>query len=155
MINTKTVKIGEDIYDIKDDAEMSGTEMGSIYQGASEIKMRTITCNNKKIKKRMYFKVLMHEIVHGIEFDVLFIVPTNDDNDDDDLENSIDLISLYIIKNIRRIIDNREENFDNFTQYIEMCESNIIRVQLLYCAILDLIDDNEKLIEEFLVVFEK
>lgn len=154
MINAKTVKVGEDIYKIMNDAEMTGSEMGSIYQSTSEIRMRALTYNNRKITKRMYFKVLMHEIVHGIDFNVFFTVPAGEKSDDDDLENSIDLVTIYIIKNLKDIMRDREMYFEHFSQYVEMCESNITRTTLLYYAILEFIDNNEKLIEEFLEVFE-
>jgi len=154
MVNAKTVKIGEDVYKIMNDAEMTGSEMGSIYQSTSEIRMRILTYNNRKITKRMYFKVLMHEIVHGIDFNVFFTALSDEKSDDDDLENSIDLITMYIIKNLKDIMRDREMYFEHFSQYVEMCESNITRIALLYHAILEFIDNNEKLIGEFLEVFE-
>lgn len=152
MIKTKKIIIGIDEYDILPNAEMGGTHLGSINPYSCEIRLRETTYDNAPINKRMYFKVLMHEIVHGIDFNTFFV----GESSKDDLEASedvIDLAAIFIIKNLRTIIEKREEFFDVFVEYAEICEYKIERLPLAYYGILDLIDDNPELIEEFLEAY--
>lgn len=153
MSNINEVKIGIDVYKINHDADMGGTQLGSINQSRGEIKMRKIGYDNFPITKRMYYKVLMHEIVHGLDFFTLF-VGEHYEKDLNGHEDTIDLVSIYIIGNLRNIIENREAQYDDFVEYMKACETKSRRLALLFSAIIDLIDNNPKLIEEFLNVFE-
>lgn len=153
MLKTDKIKIGVDEYIVTHNADMGGTHLGSINPSRGEIKMRMVTYDNFPISKRMYFKVLMHEIVHGLDFNVLFV----GESAEEDLpghEDSIDLVSIYILRSLRNIIQNREAQYDDFVEYMTACETKARRLPLLFGAIIDLIDDNPELIEEFLEVFE-
>lgn len=153
MVKVEEVKIGVDIYNIVKDAEMGGTHLGSISQSHGLIKMREIGFDNKAIPKRMYLKVLMHEVVHGIDFNTFFVADDKEENLDES-ENSIDLVTVYILRNLGKIVELREAIYEDFVGYIEACESNIVRVPLLFYGILDFIDDNPELVEEFLEVYK-
>lgn len=153
MLITDKIKIGVDVYTVIDDAEMIGSELGSIDQSCSIIRMRLLGYNNRKISERMYFKVLMHEIVHGFDFNVMF-VGEDKVEDHETSEDAIDLVTQYIIKNLDLIIEHREGQFDDFSDYMHACESKMKRIALLFYAILDFIDDNKDLIDEFKEVFE-
>jgi len=153
MLKAKKVLIGVDEYDILFDAEMGGTHLGSINQSKSEIRLRILGYDNSKISKRMYFKVLMHEIVHGFDFNTFFVAEDKEENHSAS-EDAIDLVTIYILKNLSVIQDRREGIFDEFADYINACESNMKRIALLFYAILDFIDDNPELIEEFNEVYK-
>lgn len=153
MLNTKEVKIGCDIYNIVDDAEMFGSELGSIEETTSTIRMRVRNYNNRKISDRMYFKVLMHEIVHGIDFNTMFVGENKTENLSG-AEDTIDLVSIYIVENLCDIVENKEDQFDHFMSYMSMCETESKRLVLLFNAILNLFDDNKGLIKEFISVFK-
>lgn len=152
MIKVTNIKIGIDEYVVLPNAEMGGTHLGSINPYACEIKLRTTTYDNRPINKRMYFKVLMHEIVHGIDFNTFFVGESVKE-DIEPSEDVIDLTTVFILKHLRDIIEKREEFFEVFAEYAELCEYKIERLPLAYYAILDFIDDNPALIEEFLEVY--
>lgn len=114
--------------------------------------MRKIGYDNYPIPKRMYYKVLMHEIVHGIDF-YTFFVADDKEKDLEASEDTIDLVMVYILRNLPAIIENREVQFDDFSAYITACECNVKRTALLFYAILDFIDDNPELVQEFLEVY--
>ena len=153
MVVTKTMIIGVDEYEIMHDAEMRGTELGSIDQGTGVVRMRLLGYDNRKVSKRMYFKVLMHEVVHGIDFTTMFVAEDKEENHEES-ENCIDLVTIYILKNLNQIVEHREEIYEDFYAYIDACESKIVRVPILFNAILDFIDDNPELIKEFQEVFK-
>lgn len=153
MLKTKKILIGVDEYDVLYDADMGGTHLGSINQSKSEIKLRILGYDNAKISKRMYFKVLMHEIVHGFDFNTFFVGEDKEENHGES-EDTIDLITVYLLKNLKEIQEKREETFEEFVDYINACESNIKRSALLFYAVLDFIDDNAELIEEFNEVYK-
>jgi len=153
MINTNEIKIGVDIYEVVKDAEMGGTHLGSINQSHGLIKMREIGFDNRPIPKRMYMKVLMHEIVHGIDFNTFFVCEDKE-NDLDASEDAIDLVTVFILRNLDAIMQEREVVYQDFVEYMEATECNVKRLPLLFYGILDVIDDNPELIQEFLEVYK-
>lgn len=153
MLKTDKILIGVDEYKVILDADMGGTHLGSINQSKSEIKLRVLGYDNAKISKRMYFKVLMHEIVHGFDFNVFFVAEDKEENHNAS-EDAIDLVTIYILKNLKQIQSEREAIFEEFVDYINACESNMKRIALLFYAILDFIDDNPELVEEFNEVYK-
>ena len=153
MLKTKEIKVGVDVYTVIVDAEMRGIELGSINQSTEIIRMRLSGCDNVKISKRMFFKVLMHEAVHAFDFNTMFVAEDKDEAYEAS-ENCIDLISIYILKNIEQIIEHREMIYEDFFDYVNACESKIVRIPILFNAILDFFDDNKELIEEFREVFK-
>ncbi len=135
------------------DASMGGTHLGSINPSALEIRLRETIHDNSKIAKKTYFKVLMYEIVHGIDFNVLFI-DEDKKKDYDEFENAIDLVAIYTIKNLRTLENEMEGCFSHFLEYVTACEFKSTRLELLFYAILDLIKDNPQLMEEFKSVYD-
>ena len=153
MLKIEKIKIGIDEYKVIHDADMGGTHLGCISESRGEIRMRKIGYDNFPITEKMYFKVLMHEIVHGFDFNVLFV----GEKPNDDLpghEDTIDLVAIYIIRSLRSIIENRESQYDDFFEYMTACETKSRRLALLFGLIIEFIDDNPELIEQFLSVFE-
>lgn len=154
MTKVEKIIIGIDEYTVHHNAVMGGTHLGSINQSAGEIKMRELSYDNKPLSKRMYYKVLMHEIVHGIDFNTMFVAEEKEGDDITNAENCIDLVTVFILRNFSEFVENREAIFDNFADYIEACEYKMERLSLMFYAILDFIDDNPELVNEFLEIYK-
>lgn len=153
MLKANKVSIGVDEYVIMHNTSMRGTHLGSINPNSLEIRLREVGYDNSSIAKKTYYKVLMHEIVHGIDFNVLF-VDEDKDKDYDEFENAIDLVAVYIIKHLRTLMEKREECFSHFLEYVNACEFKSKRLELLFYGVLDFINDNPELVSEFLELYE-
>lgn len=149
MIEIENVKIGSDIYKIEYEAEVPNAEiLACISQHKELIKMRKICPNNSCMSNRQIYKHLMHEIVHGLDYNTFFI----NEETEQGLEIAVELFSNYLIENICEFIDG-VISFDDFLTFCELSEIKMIRHRMLFNMINLLFAENKALFNNFLEIF--
>lgn len=138
----KEIKIGFLTYNVNENKHMSSEDLGEIHYDELEININKKTSNNYRIKKSKAYEVLLHEIVHGIDYAVKFTKK--------DKENTVDLIAFYITSNINNLQDTK---FSHFKKYLSNYEIKIKREKALFKTILHVLNDNPKLIKKIKRVF--
>ena len=151
MIKTNQIKIGNTIYKITYDREIITSDtLGQISATFEEIRLIDKFCNTELSDSKMY-KVLLHEIIHGID-NIVFWNKESDENDE--FECAIELFTEYIIDNIDRFVYG-DISFEEFAGYCASTELQMKRHQLFFDSILRVIDDNQGLFSEYIELFGK
>lgn len=136
----KHVIIGSKRYEINKsfDKKFSSKLLGDIDCNKLEIRI------NYDYPEQTVYDTLVHEIIHGIDKDVIFSGKKE--------EVCIDLIKVYVIENIKEFI-NKEAMLKDFKEYVNDCNEGIKRVKLLFNKIVQVVDINKKLFNEIKRVF--
>lgn len=121
------------------DKKFSSKLLGDIDYNKLEIRIKY------DYPKQTVYDTLVHEIVHGIDKDVFFSGKKE--------EVCIDLITVYVIENIKEFINN-EVRLKDFKEYVNNCEEGIKRVKLLFKKIIQVVDINKELFNEVERVFK-
>lgn len=136
------VKIGHLIYNIYTDKLVKNKYWGRIYYDTLEIRIQSYS-DGRKIKEIRLYETLLHEVIHGIDNIVKFII--------NDEEKCVDLIALYILQSID-ILQNCK--IDHFEDYLNEYEIEIKRKKVTFDMIVNMLNDNKELTKELKRVFK-
>lgn len=138
----KNVKIDYLTYDVFTNKYIENEYWGRIYYDMLEIRLQRFA-DGREVKEIHLYKTLLHEIIHGIDEIVKFVVS--------DKEDAIDLISLYILQNINILQNCKVDHFEN---YLDEYEIEIKRKKVVFNMIVKMLNDNEELTKKLKEIFK-
>lgn len=147
MLKTQTMKIGSDKYKINYDAEMVGSEViGQICKVTGEIRLRLYSPANVIMPNTQLMKTLVHEVVHGIDFQTFFI------QNEEDTEIAVEMFANYIIDNLEKILL-QELDLNDFNEFCELTQIDLKRMGLFLRLLDQVLEENPVFTDELMELF--